>query len=116
MELGQKLCGYDAKSKKIFEATCIGLQISESGHILVKLLTAKGDTKMLESAHVHETKQKAEEFVKTRVPIMDEANKIAEVAGAKIDKMRDEVNGPPTHAELAEKIMKGPEPDLKAVK
>lgn len=105
MELGSNVFCMDPKTKEVYEAKMIGAQISTTGYEICSVLSAKGDKKQLESAHVHKTKKDAQGHVlKVRFPIA-EADKIMKDAAARIDVLRFQVIGKPQHEDLANRIM-----------
>jgi hypothetical protein len=96
----------DAKTKKVFKATVIGTNISESGYEIVRLLKKDNTLITTEKAHVHETEKQAQEFIAEKTPLIDGANQIIKEATEKVDKIRIQVIGEPKFKDLAEKIKK----------
>lgn len=108
MEIGSKVFCFDAKTKKVFEGEVGGLQISggqNPGYLLIAVTNSGIEKKILESAHIHETKEAAESHAKRVIPIIDDIDNRIKETTAYVDKRRIEVIGDPKYADLAKKIM-----------
>ena len=102
--IGIKKYALDPKTMKIFKGTVIGEYISDNGYLLIRLLLATGETKSLESAHVHNTLEEVEEHLKRVRPLIEGAEQIIKEATEKVDKLRLNVIGKPMFLELAEQV------------
>ena len=105
MNINDTVYCLDVKEKKIFEATMVGSQISESGYELVAVITNIGKKKFIESDHVHETQELAEAHSKRVIPIIDNLDILQEEFQEKVDEARIAVIGEPEHVHLSKKIM-----------
>lgn len=105
MELGKKVFVTDAKTKSAYEATVVGLQISESGYELVGIIDFDNDKKFVESAHVHETMDEAEKFIQSKTPAIEKADKLIADCKEAVDALRIDVIGLPEYEYLAKRII-----------
>lgn len=96
---------FDSKEKKIFKATVVGMQISETGYELIAVMTNAGKKKFIERAHVHLSETEAQKHKERVTPIMEKLDKEVEEFTKKADAVREDVIGKPEHKDLAKKIM-----------
>jgi hypothetical protein len=95
----------DPKTFKIFEATLVGINVSETGYEMCRILMSDLTTKQLELAHVHPSKEDAEAHKLRVKPIISEAEALVKDATTKVDELRIKVIGQPRYKDLADKIM-----------
>jgi len=102
--IGQTKYCFDAKTQKIFQGIVIATNLSTTGYTLARVLTSDNETKILELAHIHDTKEKAEEHAKHVKPFIDKAEQITKEAKEKVDLIRLDVIGRPDNVELAKRL------------
>jgi hypothetical protein len=95
----------DPKTYKIFTATEIGVNVSETGYVMIRLLLSDNTTKTLEVAHVHVTANGAEEHRMRVQPLIEEAEALIKEATDRVDSIRFQVIGYPEFKEIAQKIV-----------
>ena len=96
----------DAKTKKIFMARVVGVNITDNGYDVYRVLLSDNTTKVLEKSHIHETPEEASKYLDRVTPLMNEADKLIREATDKVDAIRLQVIGKPLYTEIAEN-MKG---------
>lgn len=103
--IGSEVFYLEASSKKIKTGTVVGLHVSDSGYILVSIIS--GDKKInVESAHVFDNEGEAVKHKQIVEPIIISAEILAKKANDDVDALRKEVIGEPTVLHLSDRIFK----------
>lgn len=103
--IGSEVFYLEASSKQIKTGTVVGMHVSESGYVLLSIIS--GDKKInVESAHVFENEGEAVKHKQIVEPIIISAEILAKKANDDVDALRKEVIGEPTVMHLADKIFR----------
>jgi len=103
--VGDEVYCTSPKERSAFKATVVSQYISpESGYLMYAVVTEKDEKKRFESAHIHNTKDEAKDFLDKILPFIDEADAIIKKATELVDHFRIKVIGEPDDEALAERL------------
>ena len=104
MNIGDNVFVTDAKTKSVYKATIVGLNISQTGYFLISVLNYKDEKATVEAVHVHKTQAQAEAFMAEKAKTIDYAEQVMTEAKDTLDKLRITVIGEPSFTDLAKRI------------
>ena len=105
MEIGDNVFVTDAKTKGVYQAIIVGMNISQTGYLLISVINDKDERTTVESVHVHKTQSQAEVFISEKTKTIDYAEHVMSETKDTLDKLRIEVIGEPSFKNLAKRII-----------